>query len=128
MIKNPQPTKHLEVKTYAHKGVSVCVEINYDAGTISILEGTTKEPKKWVFAGRSLEYMAGWQNILDAMKQAIESAEADLDKHQKAREKALEKKHIDLMQAMAEENPLNNLKRGYIGKVEDVVIYKSKKK
>src|SRR5690606_2279959 len=125
-IKNPQPTKHLEVKTYAHKGVSVCVEINYDAGTISILESTTKQAKKWVFAGRSLEYMAGWQNILDAMKLAIESAEADLDKHQKAKEKELIQKHASLMGAIDEMNPDPGiLKNGYKGNF-DLVPYKGK--
>lgn len=113
MAKENPTTKHLEVTTYQHKGISVMVEINYDKGTISLVE---KNPatndkyvqvdtaKKWVFAGREIEYMAGWQNILDAMKYAIEEATKLLEKHQAEAEKRLKQKEKDLMLAIAEEN------------------------
>lgn len=133
MIKNPQPTKHLEVKTYAHKGVSVMVKIDYDKGTISLMEknhnmGSQDVPKKWVFAERGIEYMAGWLNILEAMSLAIGKAESELLAHQKAKEKALQEKEKDLYKAMADMKPEDGvLKKGYKGNF-DLVPYKGKKK
>ena len=103
-MKNPPlPTKHLEVKTYDHKGVSVRVEVNYDQGTISLLDKETGQAKKWLFAKRELEYMQGWQNILDAMKYAITKATEELTQHQEAQAKKKE----DLMLAIAKEDLKN---------------------
>ena len=98
----PNITKHKEIKTYNHKGVGVCIEIDYDAGTISLLETTTKQPKKWLFTGRTVEYMPGWLNILEAMKLGIEQAEEDLLKHQALKKKELERKEIELHRAIAD--------------------------
>ena len=115
-----QPTKHLEIETYTLHGVSVNVEINYDRRTISLLE--TREdpqanmhknpspryaPKQWVFAHRTLEYVQGWQNILDAMKYAIGEAEKKLEKHVKMCERNVAKKEVDLMRAIAAEGKKN---------------------
>lgn len=80
MAKKEVVQKHLEVKSYEHLGITVKVRIDYDHEKISLL-GPNDGPKQWVFAGRQLEYMQGWQNILDAMKRAIESATAELRKH-----------------------------------------------
>lgn len=80
--------KHIEVVEYEHIGVRVMVTIDYDREIISLTERVDVssdkrqyDPKEWVFAKRSLEYMQGWQNILDAMKYAIECAEVELRKH-----------------------------------------------
>lgn len=94
--------KHLEIKTYTHLGVNVRVKIDYEKGTISLLD-QNDQPKQWLFAKRSIEYMQGWQNILDAMKHAIELATNDLSKHQKAAEKARIKREVEIARAVAEE-------------------------
>lgn len=89
-----EPTRHFEVKTYAHKGVNVTVEIDYIEGKIALVEkkGTNHGvvqwgAKQWVFANRTIDYMQGWQNILDAMKYAVEQSTKDLKKHQDAEDK-----------------------------------------
>lgn len=97
-------SKHLERKTIYYGGIGVTVEIDYEKGTISLLDAVGK-PKQWVFAYRQIEYMAGWQNILDAMKHAIEVCEKDLHKQQEAREKVLARKEMDLMRALAVVKP-----------------------
>ena len=84
--------KHLEIETYMYAGVAVRVRIDYDAEHISLLD-QGNGAKKWVFAERQLEYMQGWQNILAAMKYAIEQATKKLEKHVRA----VEKEKADLM-------------------------------
>lgn len=82
--------KHLEIYTHEYEGVNVIVKINYDNETISLQEkadgarGYTD--KKWVFAGRTMEYMAGWRNICEAIIDATKTAEVKLKifKEQKA--------------------------------------------
>lgn len=78
----PITQKHLEIETYNHAGIRVTVEIDYAKETISLLDSPQKNAyKKWVFAGRQLEYMQGWRRILDAMLFAIDTASAKLKKH-----------------------------------------------
>lgn len=82
--------KHIEVKTISHKNIDVMVSINYDVGTISLVnKGMNFPPKSWVFAGRTVEYMPAWKNILKAMLFAVEVAEKDLQKdiEEKAKQK-----------------------------------------
>lgn len=98
-----QLIKQLEIETYYHLGVGVTIKIDYILGRISMLNNEGR-PKEWVFAERQIEYMQGWQNILDAMKYAITEAEKKLAKHQKSQEKAVERKAIDLHLAIAAEN------------------------
>lgn len=93
--------KHLEIKTYSYQGINVQVSIDFDKGTISLTENRIN-PKKWVFAERQIEYMAGWQNILDAMKNAITLAEGELEKHQKERDRELAKKVVGFERALKE--------------------------
>lgn len=86
----PKETKHFEIKAYDHEGIRVFVEIDYDAETISLVEREQRsrfKMKQWVFSGRTIGYMQGWQNILDAMKVAIECARIDLQKHLDAKER-----------------------------------------
>lgn len=73
--------KHLEIKTIEHKGIKVIVEINYDLGQVSLVEPIMNQfqDKRWIFAKRSLDYMNGWLNIIDAMKFAITEAKKDLE-------------------------------------------------
>lgn len=85
--------KHLEIRSSEHKGINVIVKIDYDAGTISLVERQPNSspavyaPKQWVFKNREVGYMQGWIDILEAMTFAVADAKADLDKFQKAKEK-----------------------------------------
>ena len=85
-----EPTKHLEVTEYTHKGVGVLVEIDYDEGTIALKDKESKQAKKWLFSGRTIDYMQGWQDIFDAMKYAVSQATIALKKHQDAEDKKRE--------------------------------------
>lgn len=92
MKKPPQPKtdiiKHYEVKSYKHLGIKIRIAIDYDREKISLLDqAETSKPKRWLFAERGLEYMDGWQDILSAMKYAIEMATDELRTSVKAKEK-----------------------------------------
>lgn len=85
--------------------VSVAVHINYAEGYISLIDPNPENPaasfnngKQWKFAKRGLEYMQGWQDILDAMKSAITEATQKL----KVYSDEAEKEKIELIQAMVE--------------------------
>lgn len=86
--------KHLEIKTYIACDVDVTVQIDYDNKTISLVEETKEMgmpkyyKKSWVFTGRGLEFMQGWENILDAMKYAIKQASKELADYLKEVDKA----------------------------------------
>ncbi len=95
-------TKHMEDESYRYAGVEVRVRIDYDRGIISLLE-SNGGVKKWVFAEREIEYMQGWQNILDAMKYAIEQATKKLAAHQKAAEKEKTALQVRVMKAAIKE-------------------------
>lgn len=80
MTDTKQTNKIEEIKEYDYHGIKVWVKINYILNDISIVENhnfSAFSPKKWCFAGRGVEYMKGWQNILDAMKYAISEAEKE---------------------------------------------------
>ncbi len=80
-------TKHIEVVTYTYGDIGVHVRIDYDNGTISLVEKeygaqpARYKRKDWVFAERQIEYMQSWQNILSAMKSAIDEATKALKEH-----------------------------------------------
>lgn len=80
-----QVQKHKVLKSYLYKGISVMVQIDFDKEKISLLENAMT-PKKWVFADREIDYMSGWQNILDAMKHAIKCATSELIDEMESRE------------------------------------------
>lgn len=68
-----------------YNGVGVFVKIDYMNEKISLREpngnaGVFKD-KQWVFAGRGLEYIKGWNEILDAMKVAIAEGERRLKEY-----------------------------------------------
>lgn len=96
-------TKSFEIKKYTHEGIDVLVEIDYEEGKISLLQ-QRGELKRWIFAKRSLEYMAGWQTILDAMKHAVEQATKELRKHEDTKEKASKKRDLAIARAIAEKD------------------------
>jgi len=76
--------KHLEVKSIEVNGITVYVKIDYDNGLVSLVEryphGSEWTIKPWIFADRGLEYMASWQNILNAMQEAVKMAKLELEK------------------------------------------------
>lgn len=78
-------TKHLEIKSIEYKGIKVLLKIDYELGTVSMVEimhangDTQSVAKKWIFAGRGLEYMNGWLDILMAMRNAVLEAKKDLE-------------------------------------------------
>ena len=80
-------TKHVEIRTYFHVGIGVTVKIDYDGGQISLVEAEKGSMpikysgKQWVFTNRGLEYVGGWLDILEAMKNAIKEAEISLKLH-----------------------------------------------
>jgi len=74
-----------EIKKYTYNGIEVIVHIDHLRAEASLMEyDQYRKPafhaKEWVFTNRGLEYMAGWQNILDAMKYAVGEATKLLEK------------------------------------------------
>ena len=74
--------KNLEIRTLEHKGIKVTIKIDYDKGTVSLMEFENEswKRKKWIFADRGLEYMNGWQNVLEAMQVAVAECKKELEK------------------------------------------------
>lgn len=92
-------TPRLVEKIYEYKGIKVGVRIDFRTKQISLTETDGQGTKRWVFAGRGLAYMAGWRNILEAMKRAINAAEAELKIYVEEQEKA----ELELMARVARE-------------------------
>lgn len=89
--------RHLDIKTHEHKGVKVAVEINFDTQKISLVEFVSRDTgcidpqkkwraKDWNFSGRELEYMQGWQDVFDAMKNATKLATEELSGYLKLKQ------------------------------------------
>lgn len=102
--------KHFEVKEYETNGISVLVQIDYDneqIGLVEVEKGSMPrkyKAKQWVFANRKIEYMEGWQNILYAMKFAIEQAHKELKKVVDKRERVVEQKAVALQREISRNN------------------------
>ncbi len=60
-------------RVYTYNGISVVVDIDFVKKTLSLVDKSGKQ-KPWVFTGRTLEYMEGWQAIFDAQKYAVKEA------------------------------------------------------
>lgn len=89
--KQEEPKCLYEVLEYEHKGIKIFVNIDHRAGKVSIVKEDTNDLfKEFVFASRGLEYMAGWQNILDALKYAIGEATKILEIDNNEKTKSLE--------------------------------------
>lgn len=96
-IEPKAPQNMLEVIKYEHKKIEVYVKIDYLEGHISLVDyNKTWQEKEWKFSTRGLQYMQGWKNILEAMKLAVEFAEAKLKIRQDEKEAELEKRMIVL--------------------------------
>lgn len=83
-----QPLNQLTVVRYEFDGIKVYVETNYVTGKISLVEPTSMggyKPKQYLFAGREIEYMNGWLNILVGLGKAINAATEELQKYQSDR-------------------------------------------
>ncbi len=77
----------IEIKSIEHKGIVVNMEINHLAKTVSlvdfrwnadVLEDYLTQNKQWVFRNRTVEYMDGWLNIMEAMMEAVKEAKKEL--------------------------------------------------
>lgn len=71
--------------------VTISVSIDYKFGRIALVDTLKFQKdnpwvpaKQWVFANREIEFMQGWQDILDAMKSAISVATLKLQNHQES--------------------------------------------
>ena len=88
-----------ETYTHALKGIEVKVYINYKEGYISLVDNNPPQGKNWLFAKRGIEYMQGWQDVLDAMKSAI----ADARKKLKAYQDEEEAEKLKIMERISKE-------------------------
>lgn len=83
-------------------GTTLHMKIDFEHNDVSFVEpefdkvGNTYRVKKWLFAGRGVEYMAGWYNILGAMQFCILDAKKELEAYQKQKKQKL----IDIMVAV----------------------------
>lgn len=90
--------KNLEIRTIEHKGVKVSIKIDYDHGLASIVDAHQGyDNKKWVFADRGLEFMNGWQNILEAMTVAVKECKKELEADLAAKSAFTEEQVIALL-------------------------------
>lgn len=88
------------IKEIEYKGVKIFVKIDYKRKTVSLVDSTPANStpysdKKWVFSGRTRDYLGGWLNILEAMKRATILG----DKLLKQREAEDEERTLSLLQA-----------------------------
>ncbi len=72
---------------HVYEGIRVAVHINYIEGLITLIDENPKNPsavqgKQWIFRNRSLDYMGGWLEIMDAMKSAVSEAADKLKAYQ----------------------------------------------
>jgi hypothetical protein len=72
---------------HVYQGVRIAVHINYIEGIITLIDENPKNPsavqgKQWIFRNRSLDYMGGWLEIMDAMKSAVSEAADKLKAYQ----------------------------------------------
>ena len=99
--------KLAETYEYVYQGVvqsvSVTVHINYAQGHITLADHNPNNAnsviaKTWKFGKRELEYMQGWQDILSAMKQAIDDATEKLKAYREIEQKRKEELAAKVMQ------------------------------
>lgn len=87
----------LEVIKHEHKGIAVYVKIDYLKGHISLVDNNRAwQGKEWKFTERGLEYMQGWKNILEAMKMAVEYAEARLRMRHDEKQEKLARQFVEI--------------------------------
>lgn len=106
----PRITPVVEVYTYEHKGllgpVVILLRIDYAKAEISILEpkdrNANNQIKSFTFGNRGLEYMKGWQDILDGISAGFHHAADKLSAYQELKRKEKEEAAIAAGVALAE--------------------------
>lgn len=98
------------IKTIEHKGIAVRFSVDFDEGEVSLLD-KDNSAKKWLFAGRGLEYLDSWLNILEAMQEAVKEAKKLLEDRKKEDGDSLEQTMVscfDRMEKMKDERSAND--------------------
>ena len=107
-------TELLKIKRYEFSdGTKLHVRIDFENNQVALVnndgyengkfgKSTKYEPTKFLFAGREVQYMNGWINILAAMQYAIKDARDELLAWQKVQENKKTKQIIDIMVALNE--------------------------
>jgi len=76
--------KFQEVYCFTYKKIDIYVKIDYYNNKISLMQpecaAMNFAKKQWVFADRGVEFMNGWLEILEAMKEAIKDAKSKYEK------------------------------------------------
>ena len=95
---------HLLKQTYefVHKDIHIWVKVDYLNNLISLvepwrIEQGTFTKKDWIFAGRGVEYMQGWLNVLEAMGEAIKDAKKKYEANHAEESKFKEEKVVELL-------------------------------
>ena len=71
-----------EIVTVTTNNIGITVKIDYQKNRISVIEPNQNyNSKKFIFAERGIEYINGWLNILEAIKEAIKFAKDKMEKH-----------------------------------------------
>jgi hypothetical protein len=94
----------LTVKRYYYKGIGVIVRLDYSKKTVDLVEwdkiADDYVPKHFIFTGRTLEYMAGWRLILDAIDHAVAEATKELNEIKDKETERFLDYHLQLSEAM----------------------------
>lgn len=106
-----------ETICFTHKGINVYVRIDYLNNKISLVEKFQHDSqdnkyreKKWLFAGRGVEFIASWLEILEAMNLAMQDAKERYECELAKQSAFQEQKDIELL-LMVEED-MKKTKKG----------------
>lgn len=100
-------TKLKEIICYEENNVRVLLEVDYAYNKISLIEHTGNgifNKKNYLFAGRGVEYMNGWVNVLQVMQNAIKQAKKMYEQELAAESRFKEKKEINIVMALDKKN------------------------
>ena len=73
--------KNLEIRTIEHKGIKISYKIDFDKREISLVEKNNQnwQAQQFVFKEGGLEYITGWNNLLEAIQEVLAIAKKELD-------------------------------------------------
>jgi hypothetical protein len=97
---------HKETISLETEGITVFASIDYDKGTVTLVEKQQYKPKQWLFKDRELEYMNGWIAILNAQIAMVEECKKRLSAFK-------EEKEAERLEAVKNVNELIN-ERNYV--------------
>jgi hypothetical protein len=81
------------------------VKVDYVEGTASLVDQFDHYiAKQYLFKNRTLDYMNGWLNILEAMQEAVKVCKADLEKDLAEKSRIKEEAIVRALQ----DRPLNH--------------------